>query len=270
MEEDTSNWFLNQGRTEKLCWWYLGCCIVPETCKLLNESNAKSRKNACKTRIPQSCSSYLILPLHYPTSMLKHFSAEVSIQTCLQDLFQLGVLVWYLLQGSLHRNGTSPCSDLLFYACFISKDEMKDFSGDTPYLIMFGPDICGYQTKRVHVILKHGDKNHMIKNEIKCKTDQLTHVYTLHIKPDNTYRVCVDSGIKFRFYDHVIVMSWFFSAGFCNIEKRNMLWSELLSGKLQHCDSLTSLFGEIVMENVDLFCLDLAEKKTNLRTFQLW
>lgn len=66
---------------------------------------------------------------------------------------------------------------------------MKDFGGETPYSIMFGPDICGYVTKKVHAILTHKDKNHLIKSEVPAKTDQLSHVYTLHIKPDNTYTV---------------------------------------------------------------------------------
>ncbi len=26
---------------------------------------------------------------------------------------------------------------------------MKDFGGETPYSIMFGPDICGFSTKKV-------------------------------------------------------------------------------------------------------------------------
>jgi len=29
------------------------------------------------------------------------------------------------------------------------------FNGDTPYNIMFGPDICGYSTKKVHVIFNY-------------------------------------------------------------------------------------------------------------------
>jgi len=33
-----------------------------------------------------------------------------------------------------------------------SADKMADFGGDTPYSIMFGPDMCGSSTKRVHVI----------------------------------------------------------------------------------------------------------------------
>lgn len=68
---------------------------------------------------------------------------------------------------------------------------MESFGGDTPYSIMFGPDICGYSTRKVHVILTHKGKNHLIKKEIKAEADQLTHVYTLVIKPDNTYKVRV-------------------------------------------------------------------------------
>jgi len=70
--------------------------------------------------------------------------------------------------------------------------KMADFGGDTPYSIMFGPDLCGYSTKKVHVILTKDGKNHLIKKEIPAESDQLTHVYTLIIKPDNTYKVLID------------------------------------------------------------------------------
>jgi len=70
--------------------------------------------------------------------------------------------------------------------------EPEDLHGDSSYNLMFGPDICGYSTKKVHVIFNYDDKNHLIKKEIKCKDDQLTHVYTLHLKPDNTYEVFID------------------------------------------------------------------------------
>ena len=73
---------------------------------------------------------------------------------------------------------------------------MKSMGGDTPYSIMFGPDICGHATKRVHVILanKHDrlPANLMIKDDIECKTDTLTHVYTLILYPNNTYVVKID------------------------------------------------------------------------------
>jgi calreticulin len=69
---------------------------------------------------------------------------------------------------------------------------MDSFGGDTPYSIMFGPDICGYSTKKVHVILTKDGKNHLIKKDIPAESDQLTHVYTLVLKPDNTYKVLID------------------------------------------------------------------------------
>lgn len=47
--------------------------------------------------------------------------------------------------------------------------EPEDMHGESPYRIMFGPDICGPGTKKVHVILNYKDKNHLINKEIKCK-----------------------------------------------------------------------------------------------------
>ncbi|KIZ03137.1 Calreticulin Flags: Precursor [Monoraphidium neglectum] len=73
-----------------------------------------------------------------------------------------------------------------------SKDKIKDFGGDTPYSVMFGPDICGFGTRKVHVILPYKGKNHLIKKDITAKTDTLTHVYTLRIMPNNTYQVLID------------------------------------------------------------------------------
>ncbi|XP_068604460.1 calreticulin-like isoform X1 [Brachionichthys hirsutus] len=66
-------------------------------------------------------------------------------------------------------------------------------NGDSSYYIMFGPDICGYSTKKVHVIFNYKDKNHLIKKEIKCKDDELTHLYTLILNPDQTYEVKIDN-----------------------------------------------------------------------------
>lgn len=36
-------------------------------------------------------------------------------------------------------------------------------------LFHLGPDICGYSTKKVHVIFNYKGKNHLIKKEVKCK-----------------------------------------------------------------------------------------------------
>mmetsp|Transcript_9040 Transcript_9040/g.13535 ORF Transcript_9040/g.13535 Transcript_9040/m.13535 type:complete len:403 (+) Transcript_9040:61-1269(+) len=64
------------------------------------------------------------------------------------------------------------------------------------YSIMFGPDICGYSTKKVHVIFTYKGKQYLINKDIKCEDDQLTHVYTLIVKPDNTYIVKIDGTEK--------------------------------------------------------------------------
>lgn len=71
--------------------------------------------------------------------------------------------------------------------------DQKDMHGESPYQIMFGPDICGPGTKRVHVIFTHKGKNHLIKKEIRCKDDVFTHLYTLIVNPDKTYEVLIDN-----------------------------------------------------------------------------
>jgi calreticulin len=74
------------------------------------------------------------------------------------------------------------------------KFKAADFGGDTAYAIMFGPDICGSSNKKTHVILAAEKKkdNLLIKKDIPCETDDLTHLYTLVIRPDNTFEVFVD------------------------------------------------------------------------------
>jgi calreticulin len=70
--------------------------------------------------------------------------------------------------------------------------DQENFNGDSTYNIMFGPDICGH-TKKVHVIFNYKGKNHLIKHEIPCESDEFTHLYTLIVKPDQTYQVLIDN-----------------------------------------------------------------------------
>nr|QKQ30339.1 calreticulin [Pachycrepoideus vindemmiae] len=69
----------------------------------------------------------------------------------------------------------------------------KDMHGDSPYLLMFGPDICGPGTKKVHAIFNYKGKNLLIKKDIRCKDDIYTHLYTFIIRPDNTYEILIDN-----------------------------------------------------------------------------
>ncbi|KAK6143867.1 hypothetical protein DH2020_024215 [Rehmannia glutinosa] len=83
------------------------------------------------------------------------------------------------------------------YMKLLSGDiDQKKFGGDTPYSIMFGPDICGYSTKKVHAILTYNETNHLIKKDVPCETDQLSHVYTFILRPDATYSILIDNVEK--------------------------------------------------------------------------
>lgn len=73
--------------------------------------------------------------------------------------------------------------------------DQKNLHGDSPYLIMFGPDICGPATKKVHAIFNYKGKNLLINKDIRCKDDVHTHVYRLVVKPDNTYKVLIDGEV---------------------------------------------------------------------------
>lgn len=74
------------------------------------------------------------------------------------------------------------------------KFDANKFGGDSPYAVMFGPDICGTSNRKTHVILHSfaKDENLLIKKEVNVENDRLTHLYTLMIKPDNTFEVFID------------------------------------------------------------------------------
>ncbi|XP_024025727.1 calreticulin-3 [Morus notabilis] len=58
---------------------------------------------------------------------------------------------------------------------------------------MIGPDLCGSQKKKLHVILSYQGQNYPIKKDLQCETDKLTHFYTFILRPDATYSVLVDN-----------------------------------------------------------------------------
>jgi calreticulin len=95
-----------------------------------------------------------------------------------------------ILQYSVKHEQNIDCGGgyIKIHPAGISQDQ---YNGDSQYNIMFGPDICG-ATKRTHVILTYKGKNYLIKKEVRCESDQFTHLYTLTINPDNTYEVLID------------------------------------------------------------------------------
>ncbi|KAF1313816.1 Calreticulin precursor, partial [Globisporangium splendens] len=74
-------------------------------------------------------------------------------------------------------------------------DQAK-FGGDSPYSVMFGPDICG-STRKTHAILNYARPgkdavNMDHKSEIRTESDSDAHLYTFVLKKDNTYDVQID------------------------------------------------------------------------------
>lgn len=73
----------------------------------------------------------------------------------------------------------------------------KTVNGQTPYTVMFGPDTCGSKSG-VHFIIRHVNPVSKEVEEKHLKTrpasfhDELTHIYTLVIRPDNTFTILVD------------------------------------------------------------------------------
>jgi len=81
------------------------------------------------------------------------------------------------------------------YLKVMPKTDAAKFHGESPYYIMFGPDICGY-TKKVHLIFGYKGKNLLWKKEPRCESDELTHLYTLILNSDNTYEMHIDGEKK--------------------------------------------------------------------------
>ena len=79
------------------------------------------------------------------------------------------------------------------------KVDGKQFGGDTPYSIMFGPDLCGYDVSRIHLIFEHNGENLLKTDEIKldyADKDEFTHLYTLVLEKDGSYEVFLDQDSK--------------------------------------------------------------------------
>merc|ERR1711970_130339 len=82
----------------------------------------------------------------------------------------------------------------------------KTFGDPTPYNIMFGPDKCGY-TKRTHLIFSYKGKNVLKKSDLSYKQepDQVSHLYRLTLKPDNSAKVEIDQE---EIYDGKMKDDW--------------------------------------------------------------
>ena len=85
------------------------------------------------------------------------------------------------------------------YVKLLSKLDQDKFGGDDEYSIMFGPDLCGYDVSRIHLIFNHKGENLLKSEDIKLEYDdknEFTHLYTLIVETDGTYQVLFDDKEK--------------------------------------------------------------------------
>lgn len=99
-----------------------------------------------------------------------------------------------IVQFSVKHEQSIDCGGgyLKIFDCKLDQEQLH---GDSQYSIMFGPDICGPATKKVQVIFHYKGKNLLINKDIRCKDDEGTHLYRLHLSPDNTYKVLIDGEV---------------------------------------------------------------------------
>ncbi|XP_021252647.1 calmegin isoform X5 [Numida meleagris] len=81
---------------------------------------------------------------------------------------------------------------------------LEFFFDKTPYTIMFGPDKCGEDYK-LHFIIRHKnpktgeyDEKHAKRPDVDLKKfylDKKTHLYTLVLKPDDTFEMLIDQSV---------------------------------------------------------------------------
>ncbi|KAF2204176.1 calnexin-like protein [Delitschia confertaspora ATCC 74209] len=73
----------------------------------------------------------------------------------------------------------------------------EEFSNASPYVIMFGPDKCG-ATNKVHFIFRHKNpktgeyEEKHLKNPPMARIVKTTSLYTLIVKPDNSFEIKID------------------------------------------------------------------------------
>ena len=76
--------------------------------------------------------------------------------------------------------------------------DIAKLNNKTPYSVMFGPDKCGSNDK-VHFIIDHKNPISMIWEEKHftdappIKSDKKSHLYTLHMKKDNSFEIFIDT-----------------------------------------------------------------------------
>lgn len=131
-------------------------------------------------------------PMLYTQTPIARYSLSTTFDSPL-NLHDQPLIIQY--EVHLQESLTCGSATIKLYG----KDFNPDFvSPTTPFLIQFGPDRCG-STNKVIFNFCHKDsktgriQEHRLINCPEMKNDQYSHLYTLIIRPDNTFSILIDS-----------------------------------------------------------------------------
>jgi len=103
-----------------------------------------------------------------------------------------------VIQYEVKHQGGLTCGGSYIKLLRTENSDVESLKADTPYSIMFGPDKCGANNK-VHFILQHQsptteewEEKHFDEPPT-VSGDKFTHLYTLHIRADNSFSMYVDA-----------------------------------------------------------------------------
>lgn len=99
----------------------------------------------------------------------------------------------YVISYAIKNEKKQTCSGS--YLKFYSELDAETLTPDSPYVFMFGTDVCGH-TDRLHMIRNYRGHNVDWSHTDSPEDGPLTHYYTVFFRTDNTYALYVDG--KFR------------------------------------------------------------------------
>uniref|UniRef100_A0A5S6Q8K0 Calreticulin n=1 Tax=Trichuris muris TaxID=70415 RepID=A0A5S6Q8K0_TRIMR len=99
-----------------------------------------------------------------------------------------------VLQFIVKHDQTLNCGGS--YVKLLTADvQLDSFNKESPYGIMFGPDICGPDRKLVQLLINSSGTVYHLKKTVPCKADQLSHVYTLTVRTNHNFEIQIDNEV---------------------------------------------------------------------------
>lgn len=78
-----------------------------------------------------------------------------------------------------------------------NKEGYENFTNTSPYRIMFGPDVCGAITNKVHFIIhRFGTEHQLINTPFPPEPDFKSNLYTLIIHPNQNFEIRVNGVVR--------------------------------------------------------------------------